>query len=280
MQSVVPQVIEALNREVLNELALTKAIAHPGEGGRAREQVLSSFLKRIVPREYGVSTGFVIDGCGGISRQIDVVIYRTSYHPVITIGGVDHFLVESVAAAIEVKAAIGSRETLAQALENVASVKALDRTCGGTNYLLPHGTPVDRDEFQHQVFGAVVTEQSMTTPNLGQALMSFIAPRDRRLWPNLYVDVHRLTFGYRPAAGGMGAIPRTADALVVWEGERAWPPLVELAFEVANLLRVAPLIDYSPIAYFGSGDAGPLTGYDVSGFPLRPPPGSTAPPSE
>jgi hypothetical protein len=107
---VMPHVVEAMNREVLNELALTKDIAHPGESGRARELILTSFLRRLVPAEFGVSTGFIIDSAGEISRQIDVVICRKSYHPVIEVGGIRHFLVESVAAALEVKATIRNEQ--------------------------------------------------------------------------------------------------------------------------------------------------------------------------
>ncbi|HVE91402.1 MAG TPA: DUF6602 domain-containing protein [Actinomycetota bacterium] len=261
---IVPQVVEAMNREVLNELALTKAIAHPGESGRAREQVLTAFLRRLIPDDFAISTGFVIDHSGSISRQVDVVVYRRSYHPVIVIGGVNHFLAESVAAVFEVKASIRDRATLHQALENLESVKRLDRSAGGENYTLPYGNPVDPQEFQFQVFGAVVTEESMTTDSIGETIAGFISDRPRALWPNMYADVHRLTYVYRSETGGIGAVPATADALVAWEGDRTWPPLVELAFETVNLLRVTPVIDFSPVKYFGSGDAGPIVGLDIS----------------
>jgi hypothetical protein len=258
-----------MNREVLNDLALTKAISHPGESGRAREHILTSFLKRLLPSDFGISSGFVIDGTGQISRQIDVVIYRTNYHPVIVIGGVSHFLVESVAAVFEVKATISDRATLTHALANIESVKRLDRTGGGHNYILPGGRPVDPDEFQFQIFGAVVTEESLATTTLGETIANFLAAHSRRSWPNIYVDVNRLTFGYRKSQGGVGAVPQTAEALVVWEGERTWPPLVELAFEVVNFLRVTPLIDFNPVNYFGSGDAGVLQGIDLSELSRR-----------
>jgi hypothetical protein len=67
-----------------------------------------------------VSTGFVVDALGGKSKQIDVVVYRTDYAPVFEIGRVKHFLVESVVAVLEVKAAIDSQADLTRALENIA----------------------------------------------------------------------------------------------------------------------------------------------------------------
>ena len=98
----------ALNREVLTELDLARAISHPGESGRAREQIIAAFLDRLLPHSFSISTGFVIDATGAISRQIDIIIYRNDYHPVFEIGGIKHFLVESVAVVIENKASIAA----------------------------------------------------------------------------------------------------------------------------------------------------------------------------
>src|SRR5215472_8229321 len=135
----VSEILQSLNREVINQLDLAGAIEHPGENGRAREQIITSYLHRMVPREFGIDTGFVFDACGNISRQIDVVIYRIGYHPVFEIGGIKHFMVESVVAVLENKASIGSRDKLQSAPDNTKSVKTLDRTNGGTNYLVGGG---------------------------------------------------------------------------------------------------------------------------------------------
>ena len=44
------------------------------------EQIIAAFLGRLLPSSFSISTGFVIDAAGGISRQIDIVIYRNDYH--------------------------------------------------------------------------------------------------------------------------------------------------------------------------------------------------------
>ena len=98
-------------------LELAQQIEHPGESGRAREQILTAFIEQLVPSSFGVSTGFVVDALGG-SRQLDVVVYQTDYAPVFEIGGVKHFLAESVVAVLEVKAVIDSKRDLTQALDN------------------------------------------------------------------------------------------------------------------------------------------------------------------
>src|SRR5688572_19697791 len=107
----IASIIRSMHDEVMLQLVLTNRIHHSGENGRAREDIIRRFLRRFVPAGLGIDTGFVVDSTGGISRQIDIVIYRDNYHPVLEIGGLKHFLVESVVAVIENKAAITSRET-------------------------------------------------------------------------------------------------------------------------------------------------------------------------
>lgn len=266
---IIPQILAAMDREVLNDLELTRSIAHPGEGGRARENILKLFLRRIVPEAFGISTGFVIDVHGSISRQIDVVVHRRYYHPLLRIGGIDHFMVESVLAVLEVKASITSTIRLYEALDNIKSVKALDRSGGNRNIVLIDrfpGAALDPDNFAHQVFGAIVTEDSLTSGNLQTQLVEFIQAHPRTLWPNLYVDVNRLSVAYRCRDGKIYAKPQDATGLVLWEENRSWTPLVELAFELVNYLRVAPLVDYSATSYFEAADTVNVKGIDISGL--------------
>lgn len=249
------KILFALNKEVLTELDLAKAITHPGESGRAREQIIAAFLGRLLPSSFGISTGFAIDAAGGISRQIDIIIYRNSYHPVFQIGGIRYFLIESIAAVIENKASITSTTVLNQALENIKSVKALDRTNQGKNYILDGShTPVNPADFQHQVFGAIVTEESLSRNTLKQELLDFLrATPNRSHWPNFYADVRHLSAVYLKSADPPEAtvIPDEAQYLALTDNssENFVPPLIELAFEVTNFLRVAPIIDFKPTDY-------------------------------
>lgn len=262
----VNEILFSLNREVLNQLDLARSIQHPGESGRAREKILTEYLCRLIPQEYGIDTGFVFDARGQISRQIDLVIYRKGYYPIFQIGGIKHFMVESVAAIIENKASITARDRLLDALENIRSVKALDRTNDGTNYIITggqRGKPVNPDEFQHQVFGAIATEKSLSQDSLKDVLLYFLQDnKDRRHWLNLYVDVRGT------AAHFIKGVPEEVQSTVVTSeaeclaltdpgAEGHLPPLLELTFELVNYLRIAPIIDYSPVAYLGA-TGGPI----------------------
>jgi hypothetical protein len=251
----VRQILEALNREVVNQLDLARAIAHPGESGHAREQIIAAFFRRLLPGSFGLSTGFVIDASGSISRQIDLVIYRTDYHPVFEIGGVKHFLAEGVEVVMEVKASIADRGTLHEALDNIKSVKRLDRTNRGKNYTLvgsQRGPAVDPNEFQHQIFGAIVTEASLGRETLEEELLAFLRSNPKTCWPNFYADIRHLSASYgKVGAAELTVVPDQAECLAMTDNASPnfVPPIVELAMEVANFLRVAPLIDYSAADY-------------------------------
>lgn len=253
-------ILHSLNRDVLNQLDLANAITHPAENGRAREQILADFFRRLLPRSYSISTGFVIDAVGGISKQIDLVIYRNDYCPIFEIGGIKYFPVESVAVVIENKASITSTERLRQALENIKSVKVLDRTNQGKNYLVigsQQGPLVNLDDFQHQVFGAIMTEQSLSREALRQELFSFMQANSRRIWPNFYADVRHFSANYLSSANPSlaTAIPSEAQYLAITDSaaDNFVPPLNELAFEIVNFLRVAPIVDYKPTDYLSAG---------------------------
>lgn len=163
----------AVAQESIQELRLVQSIAHRGEAGRAREGVLRRFLGRLCPPSLGLDTGFVIDGSGRVSGQVDLVLFRTDYYPVFEIGGVKHFPVESVVAVFEVKAVVDSASKLLDALEQIESVKSLDRTGRGSNYARqPLGARIDPDVFYCQAFGAVLAERSLATDSAADVVWS------------------------------------------------------------------------------------------------------------
>lgn len=247
------EVVRALNKGVLDGLDLTREIKHPGENGRAREQILRRFLERILPGKYKVGTGFVIDAVGGISNQIDIVVYRDDYHSVFEIGDVKHFMVESVVAVIENKASIASAAVLRQSFENIVSVKRLDRTNGGKNYFVPSRELLSKDKFYHQIFGAILTEKSLSAESLQSEFCGFFErTRDKNLWPNMYCDVRGSSFRYISADEHVIVDPRVATAFAISDpsADTYNPPLIELAYEVISLLRVLQLVDFSPADYF------------------------------
>ena len=119
-------------------------------------------------------------------------------------------------------------------------------------------TPVDPNRFQHQIFGAIVTERSLSRDTLGQELHSFLsATPDRKYWPNFYADVRTLSATYMKAVdpAEVTAVPQDAQYLALTDNSAPGfvPPLLELTFELVNFLRVAPTVDYKPTDYLFAG---------------------------
>jgi uncharacterized protein YlxP (DUF503 family) len=153
-----------------------RSIEHPGEGGRGRGNIISGFLRHFLPKGHEISTGFVIDARRQRSRQMNLVIHYADHHPVFEIAGVKHFLVECVVAVIENKAAIRSARDLRDALENIRSVKQLDRAYIRAARELPLHPPTAEvsPRFRQSVFGAITTERVPTDKTLRRVLVRFL----------------------------------------------------------------------------------------------------------
>lgn len=260
----VAAIVRAMHDEVVQQLALTKEIAHPGESGRAREEIVRRFLRRFVPQGLGIDTGFVIDATGKISRQVDIVIYRDNYHPILEIGGLKHFLVESVVAVIENKASITSRAVLEDALANVRSVKSLDRSAGGRNYIVMDfhgaGTKVQADP-HYRVWTGIVADHSVSPELLLEVLQDDMEEHERSVWLDCYVGINGFVSRFIDENDRLVWTADMAHAVGLTDPSAASgeKPLVDLALLLASRLRHAAVVDYSPPLYFPISTAHTMT---------------------
>lgn len=251
-------ILAAQAAEARARLDAANLITHPGERGRAREKALKRFLREIAPRGFDVDTGFVIDSNGGQSRQQDLVFVRRDYHPVFRVSGIPFFPVESVAAVVEVKSMLNS-QTLNDALDNGASVKRLDRTGGGDNYLLVGGAggapqgAVDPTRHEHQVFTMVVAGDSVGHAALANGVQRYIAGIPRETWPNMISVAGKFSIAYQPpdVTDGIRSNQMEGIGLRVssMDDPRNAEPLVDIAEQLWSFLRVSPLIDVRPSRY-------------------------------
>lgn len=93
--------------------------AHWGEEGRYKEIILQKIIKRFLPNNLSVGTGFVIDETKSISKQLDIIIYDNTL-PLFFFE--DNFIITSpdnVRGIIEVKSNIGSASTLGHIIEEL-----------------------------------------------------------------------------------------------------------------------------------------------------------------
>src|SRR5258707_8307675 len=87
-----------------------RLIAHAGELGGAREEVIRQFLAQQLPACFGVSSGFVFDMHGHASDQMDIVIFDRQNCPVFEVaGGKQFFPCEGVVCVGQVKSNVKSK---------------------------------------------------------------------------------------------------------------------------------------------------------------------------
>jgi hypothetical protein len=100
-------------------------LRHPGLKGRVREVFVKELLTPFLSPNLGICTGNVVDSHGGISGQIDIIIYDKTLIPsLLLIGEVGVIPIESVLATIEVKSTL-TRGELKKAIKNARSIKTL-----------------------------------------------------------------------------------------------------------------------------------------------------------
>jgi hypothetical protein len=105
---------------------LNSLITHTGERGVANENSLTSLLVKFLPKKYNVGSGIIIDKNGNHSRQVDIIIYDSDFHPELFSQGAAASLypVDVVYMTIEIKTTM-TKGDMNDAIENIASIKRL-----------------------------------------------------------------------------------------------------------------------------------------------------------
>jgi hypothetical protein len=223
-----------------------RLVPSPGELGTAREEVVREFLRKHLPQGIGVSTGFVFDHRGVVSKQVDVVVYDRLFSPRFeATGGKEFFPVESVVCVGEVKSALTSQAQLKGAFDNIRSVKELDRSVGGQNISVPGGERMDHTKNHlDQVFAFVfAATNSLSSDAVRDALAEWLDESERHVWPNIVFAMDGLLVTY---VCGHGVCPNPMDAVaiaVVDELERK-------EFLLGWFLRVAMAVQVTRVANF------------------------------
>lgn len=255
------RLVAAMTDQLVASLREAAVIQHPTEVGRARENLVRDYLELLIPPGFGAATGFVIDSIGEVSAQQDIIVYRRDYHPSFAIGGVQYFPVEAVPAVIEVKSTL-STAALITALENGRSVKNLDRSGQGHNYIVaggiggvrPSTDAVSPEIHEHQVFTAIVGATGVAPDTAVTTLRSYLSGNQRQLWPNTVSTIDRWSIQYSNNSGRPPSDAMSATGLQVNDGDdRA--PILDLVQQLWSFLRVTPVVDVAPARYlppFGS----------------------------
>lgn len=171
-----------------------RLISHPGELGTAREQIIRNFLTAHLPKRFEVSTGFVFDCKGNVSRQLDIVVFDADTCPRFEIpGGKFMFPCEAVVAVGQVKSSLTSRDAFRSAIDNLASAKSLDRSANGTAFDTRFNESLSpRENHLHQIFTFVfITGDALAPETIAQTILedAFEIPMEHL--PNMVVALAR-----------------------------------------------------------------------------------------
>jgi hypothetical protein len=153
-KNILSDLLISVGQDLRNAFERSINIKHHGERGRIREERVLSFLIERLPNTYSIGTGHVVDSFGGISQQIDGVIFHAASTPILyTESNEDSyqpqlFFIEGVSSVISVKSELNKAE-LSNAFENIMSIKKLKRRymgnmdlIAGDKTLPPHTPPL------------------------------------------------------------------------------------------------------------------------------------------
>lgn len=115
------------SKKLRQDFEAAKNIPHPGEKGRAAEEVLKTFLRGHLPKRFDVCSGFIMDNKDSISGQTDVVIYDANSCPILETFG-DNLIIpaDNTAVVIEVRSSLDSAG-IKDAANKIGIIKSLSR---------------------------------------------------------------------------------------------------------------------------------------------------------
>lgn len=185
--------LEASGRRMREDLA-ERLVAHPGELGTGREEIIREFLRAYLPRRFEISTGFVFDSKGNLSKQLDIIISDSLQCPRFETAGAKRFYpCESVVAVGQVKSSLTTRKEFSKVMANLESAKSLDRSAGGTAIDNRFGEQIDNvTNHLHQIFTFVfVTGDALAQKTIHDELIEYVMSTAPHVWPNVVFAMDR-----------------------------------------------------------------------------------------
>lgn len=287
MEFTVSAFIENLARRLIHDFDSASIAEHSTLIGDARENPARVQLENILPKATKIGTGIIMDTKGRKSRQQDLVFYEGDYCPVFSINNTpsaSFFPIEGVIASGEVKSSM-SREVLRAAIENIKSVKSLERFINpentnpypfrqvNTSTLFsgaPHEAYDQLNKGTDQIFSFILCHKFIGSPeSFKKNCCEFYKDLPRNLQPNAIIS---LTDGFlcpsiyhNDKPPSLSITPMDANSMSFCpSGTKGFQFLIEALLFVSNNHRSVPL-EYIRQYIHNS----PTTGYQASyAFPL------------
>lgn len=170
------ELFRAHQSELLNRLGVAgNVVSHPTAKGDAAELDWIGMLSDFLPTRYQVGRAFVVDSEGGLSEQIDIVVYDRHYSPLLFHHqGALYVPAESVYAVFEVKSLM-KWEHIGYASGKAASVRRLKRT----SVTIPHAGGTHRPKKLFHIPAGLLATDNNGAGHLKQTLARRLDGHDR-----------------------------------------------------------------------------------------------------
>ncbi|NEJ46627.1 DUF6602 domain-containing protein [Rhizobium leguminosarum] len=181
----IQDVFKSIETKLQADLQETRAsIEHAASKGAANEQATKLFLRSRLPKNLEISSGFLIDCDGAVSKQLDIIIHDAAKTPVLFESNDLRVIpVECAYAVIEVKTDL-SLAALDQCIENMKSVKVMKKVAFYEEGIIVRPTSVYGQEYQDwPLMYFVFAYESAPLASIADKLSATLktAPLDKRI---------------------------------------------------------------------------------------------------
>lgn len=194
------EVIQAAVPKLEAEYSMSNIVSHSASKGALREYLLKEIIRPFLPKRYGLCNGECFDSYGGVSRQLDVIIYDDLFSYAVPMG--DYYMMpfESAYGEIEVKSML-NKEAFLESIDNIASFKKLVKKTPEDCQVLPNlaieieGIKWNKTGFT-KPFGVVFAYDSVQP----QTVLNYfheIKPLNPSLMPDMIVLLKKKTIIFR-----------------------------------------------------------------------------------
>lgn len=233
-------VFQELQQSMLRQLNMTRAnIKHPGTQGTATEANWLKMFQDYLPTRYRAERGQVMDSKGGMSDQIDVIIFDRHFTPFLfNHEGVYFVSAESVYAVIEVKPTI-NKGYIDYSGGKVASVRKLHRT----SVPIPHAGGVYPAKALFPIPGGIVASSIEWKSGLSKAFQG-----------SLITDVadKRVDFGCALDGGAFEVDYASGKPVVLSSNENVLLTFFMSLLDRLQALASVPALDYKAYGRLGN----------------------------
>ena len=254
-RSVLSNAQEKLNAAI-NQIR--SAIPHSGEVGMLIEQQFRSQLGDVLPEKVGVSHGFVVDSCGRLSKQMDIILYdRLNTPRIFASDGTQMFPVESTYACGEIKTKLDTLN-LKDSFEKCSSYKNLSRRAyfeQGEKLIISTYKLFGGDKPHWQSIFFCIAFESIDAENLKNKHHEIVVSKNLQVHEqidtiaalkatnerNMLINVSgEMTSGV-PASNSIDLLPSLGSRLCTYQAKQPWSLFIMLLLRYMNQAPMEPV---------------------------------------